>query len=1337
MNLDQYKLENIQSMYPFEAYMQNCEKHGTAVILMLLVSVGLFAFFSYLAGKRANTRLLPRLLILASLVIVPLIFYQFNWRHYYMVKMLTLRFFACCLFAVYLVSLKWRMPVRNPLRIPLLLLFAAWTISSLRAPNMAESMEMLMDFTTYFIFMVVCFRYVRSIKFMRLAIILSCTTQVFISIFGMQQISRKLPTSFVFTYDQAVSTIGNVNYCAYYLDIIVPLALGMLIYSMVRDRRAWMYILFATVEVAIFNMAFFKMGKVTEFIGITLLFYGLLSVIQWACIIIADKDESHSLSAFLSTKLYTYSALFGLLHLYVIESRGSHVGVLLCIVTMIGTWAYFRGGPNLTNLFRSKEKLFGTAKFDAFNRRITTWLLALLGGFVFLVPFTLLIARKIDVGYGNRWLTRTELSALVPQWVLRYYPTLFYLLCLGLVIFAILLGWALITWVLKRPNSGSQEPGDKVETEEDKRFSLYWMASFGAAIFAGVLILLSTFYYNGKVTDLISEEGYTLGQTTKEGVKVALPKSLDLWKVVKATSVDSNGNELVLTEEENSLVREENSLARRKKFAIGIAMLASFVVIILLITAWWPSRYSEERTLLSQKCLMFAGVAMALALAAMTTILLPYALAYFIAALILLAAFCMVIYNAIRHVSQRAASRHQTSHWMAMTALTAVLPIFILATSVIFHNPTILNIWRGNLKEFKNTDLNTILFRFEVWKSCSRMIFDCDARGVMDVSNNNTLLGIGAGNFKVMHPLFTALRENRVLGKEVLARKTHSFYFHVASEAGIIGVFAMFWLFLATLWIMLKFLNWSAMHIRRARLAPEHKRNPKVIAQYSFLFYLMWGLLGGFVTTLGHCIFEANWIQPASAATLWFLLAAVAGMSQACWRKEREALVVESPRQKYLDTEEPYTEREMIQGVNQPQDFFSIDHLREQANPIVAVLAIAGFVILVATFHTQARHFVAENNLKWGMVFHDYKSQGGREIPYTQPNCRPRFYNHMFHCFDQAKALWPQQMEIYYILGRYHIDIANDIDEVMNIQDRKQYKGIIDQLAFFGLDLSSKPPQKVREEYLFEGAKTLLLDLYMNPNYKWGHNNFGVTLDRLGMTNPQAAIVARQSYKKALDIDTEQIYALFNLAIGLFKQAAREGLTLEEQRELLNESVRYFERASEVDPTKPEVFFYLSKAYYGVGNPQASNKALLHYADLLVKSKGIRRDQQVAMDMMRASQLVLATTPMKAVQYSQAAAMAAPQDTRTLDNLGLIYIRLGAFSEAEKIYKQAVSVKPRDGSLFYRLASCQAQQEKNSEAIINLGKAFRMKPGLKASFTSDPAFKAQQKMGPFKRLLEK
>jgi tetratricopeptide (TPR) repeat protein len=199
-------------------------------------------------------------------------------------------------------------------------------------------------------------------------------------------------------------------------------------------------------------------------------------------------------------------------------------------------------------------------------------------------------------------------------------------------------------------------------------------------------------------------------------------------------------------------------------------------------------------------------------------------------------------------------------------------------------------------------------------------------------------------------------------------------------------------------------------------------------------------------------------------------------------------------------------------------------------------------------------------------------------------------YESVYAAFDKSVRFYPFYMETYYIVGRYYIDgggySSEELDGLEEHLRRSRTTLSEKELASL-MDLRMELLEK-SEERLQQGREVLLLDIAMNPNYKWAHNNLGVIYDKLAQVASKKGEhylvslyrdFARSHYLTALDIDRDQIFALFNLGNGYL----REGLTLqrmgqvEEASPLLAKAKHFMERSIEVQPDKKDSYDLLSQ----------------------------------------------------------------------------------------------------------------------------------------------------------------
>ena len=365
-----------------------------------------------------------------------------------------------------------------------------------------------------------------------------------------------------------------------------------------------------------------------------------------------------------------------------------------------------------------------------------------------------------------------------------------------------------------------------------------------------------------------------------------------------------------------------------------------------------------------------------------------------------------------------------------LSRLRKIFIILIIVILILISLFASFKIKNGKLWNYSRTNI----FQFEVWKSGLYLI------------KIHPIMGIGDGNFKIVHPLYTSALENKVLGNEVLARKTHSDYIWVWLSKGLIGIIAYLWL----IFVMIKCFRFIFNYCSRNKSMKSH---------YIFWFSLV--SVWGSIAILFQSIFRSIFVQPTSVILVFILLAMINVVYTACKNESQ----------------------------------FSNYPLEKPKSAPLTLLLLAIWILVTPLLFLQ---YSGEIHLRKGMIaklnydmYTPYIKQGKTEYTETQT----KYFDEVFTEFKKAQEIYPHEMEQYYILGRYCIDL--------NL------------------------PR--------EGIELLKTDLYYNPNYKWAHNNIGVCYDRLSDVDN-----ARYFYKMALEIDPEQIFAHFNLGIGYMKEKRYE-----------------------------------------------------------------------------------------------------------------------------------------------------------------------------------------------------
>ncbi|MFB3788300.1 MAG: hypothetical protein ACE15F_18225 [bacterium] len=497
-----------------------------------------------------------------------------------------------------------------------------------------------------------------------------------------------------------------------------------------------------------------------------------------------------------------------------------------------------------------------------------------------------------------------------------------------------------------------------------------------------------------------------------------------------------------------------------------------------------------------------------------------------------------------------------------------------------------------------------IVFRLQCMDAAIRNIFE------------SPFTGIGAGNFKVMHPLYESQLERKVLGEETLARKVHNDHLWHAVEFGVFGQFSWYWIITATFFGIFASLRILAhqklLTARTQALGGSTRMGIFTPNQREFYFYFQLGIAGGLLTALVSCAFGHTFVIASGTVTYWMLT----GVSMAVFQKIQFA-VRGIPLSPLGTTEEPLI---------RPQQWTR----RAPSYAVAAVLL--GSVIPFGVLNTY--QLIGETWLRHGM------SERDNENYYT-----------MFRCFQEAERMYPYQMEIFYILGRYYID------GVMATE------GAI----LGGEQALEKIPEGLRPEYLQiydeRGIVTLQTDIFMNPNYKWAHNNLGVLYDRYyELIRPDSPFrkyftipdrpdqvaaleeASRQTYRRVLRIDKEQVYAHYNLGLGAFK------------RQDYKQAVDRLNMALMVDPTRYEIYRYLAQCFINMDDYPRAYRAVDKYLEKTLFQR-ITSEAKTSEEQKKYS-LILQC--LERGNYLQAVRLARQQLNWQSDELNTLYLKIAS-----------------------------------------------------------------------------
>ncbi len=406
----------------------------------------------------------------------------------------------------------------------------------------------------------------------------------------------------------------------------------------------------------------------------------------------------------------------------------------------------------------------------------------------------------------------------------------------------------------------------------------------------------------------------------------------------------------------------------------------------------------------------------------------------------------------------------------------------------------------------------TIIFRLQC--------MDSAMRGIV----NSLFTGIGPGNFKVIHPLYESQLERKVLGREVLARKVHNDHLQHALKYGVFGLFGFYWIQAVTFFCII----YSLYHLRHRPKGAKLDENPvlKLPAfQRNFYFYLQLGIFGGLTTALVSCIFGHTFVIESSAVTYWLMAGVSVAIFQHLHRLNQNAA---QPRYGFT-----------------PEAPLKVQELGRKVPTVVTIIVLFALVLPFGSKNTH--QLLGETWLKWGMGMRDSNK-----------------YEQMFYCMNRAKKIYPYQMETYYILGRYYIDAITEFA-------RAKGKSENERLSY----LNSRELIREEDDYIRKGIACLQIDLFLNPNYKWAHNNVGVLYDRLNDIN-----LSEAAYGRVLAIDPEQIYAHFNLGLGMVKQ------------EKYYEAINFMETAASLEPDYVEAYRYMGSSFLIKGDVERALAAI-------------------------------------------------------------------------------------------------------------------------------------------------
>jgi tetratricopeptide (TPR) repeat protein len=1137
--LSQELLEIVNT--PIAGFSERPEPYTKLVILVGVVSIialvaHLFLRFSRAEDSGAELRhcktrlarmfsstLIARLCLLCGAIVIPLIFYVNTKEHYWTAKHTAMLFSGFLGLGAWLVVCTKIPRFRVPFAWPIGLVLASATISSLRAVNTAEGIGYLFAIFGSAGFFYLASQVVTTSKRIHLFVLTLVIVGVIVSVYGLSQSYLLIPSEYVYALENRapVSTIGNKNYAAYYLDLIMPIAMVFAV-----SRRNPLQTIFALATYLIcywhFSMCDTRGGTIAmsfgilATIGIVAYFHGrrfrplmyvlLLAPFLWAALDVANITYSDTQTW--GTRLDS-GAIKGAVSTALRDALPEEA---MPYRRFISTW-FFEGN-------------------EVVNGLGTRLPLILLGFVLALAAFWWLVTYRKD------WQTH-----LAGAMALAFLPFLFGALSMPPNLTPNQRAAAIIE-VFQGSSRDNAETAAQflgqfslpmakaVGPYNDLLLSHHYdaMAVFSLVLFATMALFLLFRHYDRR-------DGWLPGFAVVGG----LAAWFLIFLLLKAgggfaTRLFSEG--LFARLDFLGPIELAGIHANRPTFGLLFTGFSFFLFPLLALAGligvmqYIPAHYSEEHCrVMRDKALFFGKWGGA------------------VAALLLV----VFIWNTGRMKEVRSAM-YTTYTQKTLTSSQGEESTRRLVRSLFAGAHTFFNT-QAKSKDRKSD--GAIGFRLEIYQGCLRKVHD------------NPIFGIGPGNFKVMHPhpKYETALERRILGKEVLGRKAHNDFLEDLVENGIFGFIGILWMFTLT----------GALLYRCLKMIHTPRNNTDV-----FVNTLAWGLCWSMIAIAIHANFEAPLLQPASTYPCWMLFGVAFQLDRIhrrriAWTAGKVAgeptLQTTLPRgDEWLAPEPTVASYELPRPAASPAGVAAI--FGPLAKPQIAWPVMLALVALI-NGTILMRQYVGEMWLRWGMVF----SEGGVQR-----------YNLVFDAMEKASEVYPQQMETNYILGRYCIDAVSLLYEPWMIRTRtdKYNETVRKQNEEQVAQIESQYGLKVNDliDYAQLGIDVHKRDIYMNPHYKWAHNNMGVLCDKMAMIQADLAAVAtdpeektkyqalaaeleaesRKCYAKALEIDDLQVYALFNLGISAYTK----------DRDF-NLAEKFFERTLLADPRKGDVNKYIAR----------------------------------------------------------------------------------------------------------------------------------------------------------------
>jgi O-antigen ligase len=1064
-------------------------------------------------ARAFHSTLILRLCLLQMLLVIPLIFYVHTKEHYWTSKHTTMLFMTCLGLASWLV-IRHQVPrFRCPYTWPIALVIFGGTFSMFCAVNIAEGMGDLFAIFGSAALTFLATQAFSTSKRIHLMGLVFALVAVVMSMYGLAQAYLLAPMDYVYALDTRapVSTIGNKNYAAYFLDLAIPLTVALAV-----SRRNPLQTIFALIVYFICRWHFVlcdtRGGTISMTVGILL-----------TTLVVALYHGRRF-------RLFLYLILLEPLLWGAINAADIHYADTQKWGSMVNR------GPERMEIAKAASKVWSSAPEELRN--------------------------AINANHLVQWFIKGNEYLLGVQWRI---PALVFGLLLALGVF-----WWLVTHIKDwRIHLGSAAV---------LAFLPYWFVMWGTfpqkldATTGNVSIIVEGIQQSGIMYKEIASQ--IMEQYAGQILPAAVGYNqliLGMHQTVAAMFAFSLFVCMATFLLFRWFDRDDGWLPG---FAIvgsiGIWYLVYFILgadgnpVRHLLTCLfqplshaWPielKHVTEHHQLVG---LFLSG------------------LAFGLVSLISLFA-CVVIMQFIPAAFPEEEARRLNTQAVTVGKWAGAALILMLILGVWFH-PRIVRV-RGEIYstmdqglvraifygahaffntqgQVKGEDMDgPVGFRLEIYQGTLRKMRD------------NPILGVGPGNFKVInpHPKYETALERRILGKEVLGRHPHNDFLEDATDSGSLALLGMIWLFGVA----------GVILFRSLRFIHEPRDGTDV-----FMNVITWGLVWAMTAIVMHAQFEMPLLQPSSTYPAWMLL----GVCYQLWRiQRRRALAVSTQSSLLLSSDNPaaVAERVLHGEPLRSAAVYELPPVRPcrlgplSSFPISVSWPVLALVVTLLVGSTLIRQFAGEMWLRWGMLF----SESGMER-----------YDYVFACMEKSEDVYPLEMETNYILGRYCIDATALVFRPWHIKNRP--------------DIYNEAERKQNEEDIAEIRKTYQLDvdklvdyaklgidvhkrdIYMNPNYKWAHNNMGVLYDKLNQIysdlsetsqDPteqakyarlafEAEQNSRNCYSIALEVDDLQVYALYNLGHGAMRD------------QKLDLAQKYFGRTLLADPRRQDVNFFIAQ----------------------------------------------------------------------------------------------------------------------------------------------------------------